>query len=140
MKQIECASREGGIPPSRNLSRWVDHILGKNFHHFCPADSWSPSINLYEDEKAYYIIAELAGIPTDEIDLHVDGSTLVLSGARRSPKVEDPDGPVRLHLMEIDHGRFCRTLKAPPDVDLDGIEATYRAGFLWIRLPKINEQ
>ena len=45
-------------------------------------------------------------------------------------------GPVRAHHMEIDSGRFCREIDLPGNVDVEAIEATYRNGFLWIRLPK----
>jgi HSP20 family molecular chaperone IbpA len=43
---------------------------------------------------------------------------------------------VRIHLMEIDHGGFCREVELPEDVDKDRIAANYRNGMLWIELPK----
>jgi len=41
--------------------------------------------------------------------------------------------------MEIDHGRFCRKLNLPPDVDVDAsanLSASYGSGYLWIYLPR----
>ena len=45
---------------------------------------------------------------------------------------------VRIHLMEIDHGSFCREVELPEDVDRDRIAANYRNGMLWIELPKVT--
>jgi len=45
---------------------------------------------------------------------------------------------VRIHLMEIDHGGFCREVELPEDVDKDRIAANYRNGMLWIELPKMS--
>ena len=38
--------------------------------------------------------------------------------------------------MEIDEGPFRREIDLPAAVDTSQVEATYRKGFLWIRLPK----
>jgi HSP20 family protein len=46
-------------------------------------------------------------------------------------------GPkVRIHVMEIDHGPFCREVDVPENVDKERISATHRNGLLWIELPK----
>ena len=50
------------------------------------------------------------------------------------PGVQGPRR-VRIHLMEIDHGGFCREVELPEDVDKDRIAANYRNGMLWIELP-----
>jgi HSP20 family molecular chaperone IbpA len=49
-----------------------------------------------------------------------------------------PDGAkaVAVHLMEIDHGTFCRTVDIPANVDATKISANYREGLLWVMLPK----
>ncbi len=122
---------------SRKMNKWVNKVLGVNYHKFCPAEAWTPSINLYEDDVQYLIVADLAGVKGEEIDLNVDEKgMLVLVGNRDMPDIPSPIGSVRLHLMEIDHGHFCRTLDLPEDANVDKIEATYKCGFLWIRVPK----
>ena len=45
---------------------------------------------------------------------------------------------VAVHLMEIDHGTFCRTIEVPANVEQDQIAANYHLGMLWITLPKKN--
>jgi HSP20 family molecular chaperone IbpA len=43
---------------------------------------------------------------------------------------------ISVHLMEIDHGAFCREVELPDDVHRDRIVASHRNGLLWIELPK----
>jgi HSP20 family protein len=116
------------------MSRWVDQIIGLSYRH-CRAETWQPAVNLYEDNVNYYAVVDLAGVQAETIDLRTAEGLLVLSGQRAVPRPADA-GPLRLRLMEIDHGDFARSLELPDDVDVDGIEAAYRGGFLWIRLPK----
>jgi HSP20 family protein len=120
---------------ARQMSKWVDQVFGKNFH--CSSETWTPSINLYETEAFYLLVMELAGIDPEKIDLRVERRLLIIFGHRDTPELPEGDRAVNLLMMEIDHGSFCRSLKLPPDVDdIDAISASYRGGYLWIRLPK----
>ena len=69
----------------------------------------------------------------------------LLRGARLVPTFPELDGQpppgeshpkLRVHLMEIDHGPFCREVELPADVDRERIGAAHRNGLLWIELPK----
>ena len=64
--------------------------------------------------------------------------TLYITGERPLPSNPEADdvGGMKLHLMEIDHGRFLREIKLPEDVAVDAIEATYRNGYLWVKIPR----
>lgn len=121
---------------ARQMSKWMDHVLKGNYHKYSPDESWSPAINLYEDESQYWVVVDLAGVKAEHIDLRVSDGVLIFSGERSAPSMKDPSGQLEMHLMEIDHGRFCRTLELPSAVDVDSVSAEYRNGYLWIRLPK----
>lgn len=122
---------------ANRVTRWIDQVVNVHFHRYCPAEAWAPAINLYEDNAAYYVVADLAGVEADRIDLHVEDGRLVLSGQRAAPRPGELKGALRLQLMEIDHGPFMRAVELPSDVEMDQIgEATYRGGFLWVRMPK----
>ena len=133
-------------PPEKGFSsladqmgRWLDRVLGPDYNRFSASAGWKPSINLYEDVSAMYIAVDLAGVHADAIDLRVEGGLLVLAGERPGPRPEQvgpAPGPLRVHLMEIDHGPFHRTVKLPETIDADRIEAGYRNGFLWVCVPK----
>jgi HSP20 family protein len=122
---------------ARQMTKWVDQVLGPTYHRFCPSETWSPSVNFYEDDETYCMVVDLAGVKVDEIDLKAESGLMVLRGQRSTPSMPDAKGRLRLHHMEIDHGPFCRTIELPSDVSVDAIpDAAYRNGFLYIQLPK----
>lgn len=121
---------------NQDLFSWVDNVLTTTYHKYAAERGWTPSVNLYEDSSAYFVLVDLAGVDTGAIDLSVESDRLVLSGEREMPNPPSKEKRLRMHLMEIDHGRFQRALKLPPDVDAAEITASYRLGFLTIRLPK----
>ena len=123
----------------RRMNRWVQQVMRVGYHRFCPAESWTPAINVYEDDEQYYVVVDLAGVTGDQVDIQVNPrGELMLAGRRDLPEPCDgPKGNLRLHLMEIDHGEFCRTIELPEDADLDRIEAcTRRSGMLWVSIAK----
>ncbi len=129
-------AEEGHPSIANQMGRWVEQVLGKSFHKYCPGDSWTPAVNLYEDAVSYLIVVDLAGLRTEDIDLRVEKNVLVLSGERQTPTLPDTSPPVRVKLMEIDHGPFCRSIELPADANLEAVQACYRGGFLWIRVAK----
>ena len=120
----------------RGMGAWVDHVLGPSIKKFSGAEVWSPAVNLYEDETSYYVVADLAGVDVPHIDLHTEDHTLHLCGKREMPRVASPSGQVRVHLMEVDQGPFRRKVQLPGDANTQAISATYRSGFLSVRIPK----
>ena len=72
----------------------------------------------------------------------VENGRLKLRGTRTVPSNAESQASnlrgrrVRLHLMEIDHGAFCREVELPEDVHHERINASYRDGLLWVELPK----
>jgi len=133
---LHVAEKDKYTSIGRQMGKWVDQVLGPSFQHYAPADSWKPAVNLCEHEAFYCAIVDLAGVKASEIDLRVEEGLLVLTGERAMPGQAESKGSVRLHLMEIDHGRFHRAIQLPENVDIDAIEAFYRNGYLWVRIPK----
>ena len=133
---IEAATGPHKFTTMGKMLQWVDQVLTPDARRYCPGATWAPSINLYEDDGEYCLVADLAGVVVSEVELSVEGSSLTLAGQRRAPEPPSPDGLLRLHLMEIDDGRFCRAVELPADVIVEEIQASYRCGFLWVRMPK----
>ena len=123
---------------ARQMLHWMDQTLGVRSSQGGPPGAWAPSVNLYEDSAAYYAVADLAGVDPRAMELRVEKDVLVLVGQRKTPEPPNPKGSVCLHLMEIDHGPFCRSIKLPRNVDLQGLQAVYRQGYLYIKLPKVS--
>lgn len=127
---------------SQQMGKWVEQVLGPGYHNYCPGEAWSPAINLCEDQTGYLLVVDLAGLADEEVNredfLGIDRGILVISGSRRTPGLDELAGSARLHHMEIDHGKFCRSIPLPQDIDATRIEATYKKGFLWVRMPKAS--
>ena len=117
------------------MTRWVDSVLGQVYQKFCPGDAWSPAVNLYESPSAYVAVVDLAGVDPSELQLYVEEGVLTLSGSRSTPQLPQ-EQRYMVHLMEIDHGSFCRRVQLPGDVVVDAIEATYRSGLLVVTVPR----
>ena len=137
-------------PSFSNITRQANKLMEqmqKAYFNFCPSETWTPSVNLYETAESYLVCADLAGVDKEKIDVEVVDQVLKLRGTRAVPTLDElagsapGDAPrehrrVRIHLMEIDHGAFCREVELPEDVDKQRISANYRNGMLWIELPK----
>jgi len=136
--EVVFAEEDKVTPIGDQMSRWLDKVLGASFRHFGPCDVWKPAINLCEFEDHYCLVVDLAGMQAGKIDLRVEAGALFITGERPLPANPDEthQGEMRLHLMEIDYGRFLREVKLPDDVLVDSIEATYRSGYLWVKIPR----
>jgi len=124
----------------RQMSRMMDQ-LQKGFFAFCPGETWSPAVNVYESQSGYIVCVDLSGVEKDKIDLEVTDGRLRLRGHRNvpipPPTPDEPDSPkLRIHLLEIDHGPFVREVSLPEDVENERISASYINGILWIEIPK----
>lgn len=125
---------------ARQMNKLVDQ-LHKGYYNFCPSETWTPNVNLYETDSAYLVCVDLAGVDKEKIELVVADQRLKLKGSRAVPtndsgETDLPGRRVRVHLMEIDHGSFSREVELPHDVEQDRIIATHRNGLLWVELPK----
>jgi HSP20 family protein len=123
-------------------------MMQKGYFNFCPSETWTPSVNLYETDGAYLVCVDVAGVDKQKIDVEVLDNQLTLKGQREVPmltplpdlhRADDSSGTARrfrVHLMEIDHGAFCRQVELPEDVAREQITAQYLNGMLWIEIPK----
>lgn len=139
------AIETAGDVPFGNVTRQMSHMLEqmqKGYYNFCPSETWTPTVNLYESETDYHVCVDLAGVEKEKIDLVVADGRLTLKGNRPVPTCREiaaeseQQRRVRLHVMEIDHGSFCRVVEIPLDVHQERIVAEYADGLLWIHLPK----
>lgn len=136
---VVVAAEYSGSPASGQLKRFLEQ---KGYYNFCPGETWTPSVNLYEDAGCYLVCVDLAGVDKSKIEIEVVDHRLTISGKRETPAYhpdEAPDGSpqrLRVHLMEIDHGAFRREVELPLDIKREKITAVHRNGLLWIELPK----
>ena len=101
-----------------------------------PDRSFPPPTDIYESEDHLVVVMEIAGMKAEAIQVTFDKDILSISGSRKEPSSPPK---TRLHQMEIDYGKFQRTLRIPFPLKSDGFKATYRQGFLVITVPKAQE-
>ncbi len=95
-----------------------------------------PAMNIWTNEEAINITAELPGVDSEDIEISVIGDTLTLTGERRSLDLEEE---IRYHRRERGAGKFSRSIELPYRVETDQVEATFENGLLSIHLPRAEE-
>ncbi len=99
-------------------------------------ENWVPSVDILEKEGNIVLRAELPGMTEKEIELKIEGDTLILKGER---KMESEDKKSNYHRIERSYGSFTRSFRLPDTVDSEKINADYKNGVLTITLPKKPE-
>lgn len=94
--------------------------------------NWVPAVDVYEQDGALVMKAELPDMKREDIDVSVENSTLTLRGER---KFEDEVKQDSFHRIERAYGAFSRAFTLPATVDATKIAAEYKNGVLTIRLP-----
>ncbi|GAA5505785.1 Hsp20/alpha crystallin family protein [Novipirellula caenicola] len=92
-----------------------------------------PLVNMWEDDNALYLEAELPGFEMDDLEIYVTGGNqLSISGERKQPEHEAG----AWHRQERGFGKFRRTLELQQDVDSENVSANFRNGILTLTMPK----
>ena len=120
----------------REMDRYVQRMAQKRPPAVAFSQrTWQPAVDVYETADAVVAVVELAGVSLDGIDLVVARGALTVRGQREATG----DGVDRRYsCLEIPYGPFERTVQLPATVSPDSTTASYRAGFLEIRMPKLN--
>lgn len=95
------------------------------------------SVDIYQDEKNIYVVAPVAGVKPDKLEVHMDSrDTLTIRGERQAEtEVEDKN----FLYQECYWGRFSRSVVLPHPVHTDQVIAKLENGVLKITLPKAEE-
>ncbi len=91
-----------------------------------------PPLNVWQDEQAVYVEAELPGFSRDRIELDVHEHRLTIQGERSPQSAEN----VEYLRRERPMGKFSRTLDLPVEFDGERVEAALEDGVLLVTLPK----
>lgn len=100
------------------------------------ASSFSPAVDVYEDEHNITLKIEVPGIDEKDIDVRIENNTLVVHGERKIEKEEKEENYRR---VERQYGGFTRTFTLPNTVETDNVSASYDKGVLKIKLAKKAE-
>jgi HSP20 family protein len=127
--------RGGPIPFPEQMERMFDRFAHGPRRRFWQqlrsrGEEWSPDTDVFESDSTTIVRVDLPGVKREEIDISVEGNTLLIEGKREEeyPKEEE-------YYCERPLGRFSRTVQIPEGFSPDAVEAVYRDGVLDLRVP-----
>ncbi|RUM90519.1 MAG: Hsp20/alpha crystallin family protein [Thermodesulfatator sp.] len=95
----------------------------------------TPPVDIYETEEGILLLADMPGVPKENLDVHVDKNQLTIKGKIGDIVPKD----INPLYVEFNGKAFEREFTLGPDVDVSKIEASMNAGVLKIFLPKSEE-
>ena len=93
--------------------------------------TWSPHIEMFEQEGKLVVQAELPGLRKDDVQIEVEDDAIVISGERHSEAQRDEGGR---YVSERSYGSFYRVIPLPDGANADSANATFRDGMLRIEM------
>lgn len=94
---------------------------------------WRPPFEVYETADALEVVAEIAGMNGDDVDIVLEGDVLTIQGDRPDPgKCQQRS----YHIARIGYGSFAVEISLPFQVEVEAATADYENGFLRVSLPR----
>lgn len=97
---------------------------------------WQPLVDIFENDEAVVIKAELPGVDQRDIEVKIEDATLTIRGER---KQETQVRKENYHRIERCYGAFQRSFSLPQSIDREKVAASCEKGVLTITLPKKEE-
>ena len=96
--------------------------------------TWKPPMDMNETPDEIVIIAEVAGVDKDDLEVEISSKAVRIQGSRVACHCTED---TTYRLAEIQYGRFERILYLPAPIDAEVVSAGYKNGLLEIRLAKM---
>lgn len=94
---------------------------------------YEPIMDAVEYEDKFVFLIELPGISLNDVELHLDGSSLIVSGVNPCPVEEEEAVFLR---SECNYGNFRRIIRLKAPFDSETIDASLKDGILKIVVNK----
>lgn len=93
---------------------------------------FTPRVDIYETDEAVTVVADLPGVPKDNVALTLEQGVLTLSARSRESEFEGAEGIA----CEYCAGDFYRSFRLGPQVDEKRMDASMKDGVLKVVIPK----
>lgn len=126
------------------LTKWDGSDLTSNnvfddLFRMVPVDFYgntlNPKIDVHEDEKGFYVKAEMPGLEEKDINVTLKDRVLTISGEKKAEKTEK-NKENEVYYSERRFGSFSRSISLPERINGNDVKAHYKNGVLEIELPK----
>ncbi len=94
-------------------------------------DATPPKVDLLDLGDAFRVVVEVPGVDESDLELALQGNTLVVAGLREPAATE-----ARILFSERQTGHFQRSVELPGAVDRERTSAHLQGGLLTVDLPK----
>ncbi len=121
----------------RDFHEMIDDMFRMPHSSLMSGMAWVPAMDIYEDNKFIYIVADIAGVEAESLELAVEGRFLRVAGNRKPPVNTRSK---RFFQMEVEYGPFERVIRIPISVSPEDVEARLENGLLLVRLGKKKAQ
>jgi HSP20 family molecular chaperone IbpA len=91
-----------------------------------------PQVDVFEDEAGITLLADMPGVPREQLELKVEGDTLWIDGLSQT---HAPEGSEPVY-VEWRTAHFQRRFTLSRELDSARIEANLKDGVLRLRIPK----
>ena len=122
------------VSESRALRREINRLFDDE--SMDTSIAWAPAVDVIESGTEILLQAELPGMKKEEIEVLLQGDTLLLRGERQKARLDAGESYQRI---ERRFGSWQRSFKVEAQLEEPSITASYLDGVLEIRLPKKAE-
>jgi HSP20 family molecular chaperone IbpA len=91
-----------------------------------------PAVDVFEDASGITLLADMPGVPREQLELKVEGDTLLIEGEVRAATPEGLEAVV----AEVRVPRYRRSFTLSRELDSTTIDAKLKDGVLTLRIPK----
>jgi HSP20 family molecular chaperone IbpA len=91
-----------------------------------------PAVDVFEDASGITLLADMPGVPKEQLELKVEGEALLIEGGVQS---RTPDGLEAVY-AEVRVPRYRRSFMLSRELDTTRIEAKLKDGVLRLTIPK----
>ena len=99
-----------------------------------PGRVFTPLVDIFEDNEALTIVADMPGVPSENVSIDLQEDVLTLTG---TPSVATPEKE-EFVLQEFDTGKYFRQFRVSEVIDQANVKAKLDQGVLRVTLPKIG--
>lgn len=99
-----------------------------------PGPVFSPVVDIFEDDQALTIVADMPGVPSENVNIDLQNDILTLTG---NPSVSVPEKEESI-LQEFETGKYFRQFTLSEVIDQAKIKASLNQGVLRVTLPKVG--
>lgn len=150
-KSVEKKSKAGAVEPQTSvevMDPWRSLLgdwpfagrLGRPWDELLQAAPWAgrgrglvPALDVGENDHHYAISVELPGARKEDVHVELHEGVLTIRGEKTSEREEKQE---QSRYVERSYGSFSRSLRLPPDADVEHLDASFKDGVLAITVPK----